>query len=575
MSETPDHHAARSLQQDRELVADFIAESREHLARIEARMLEIERDNTDLEPLHGAFRGFHTIKGLAGFLEFPAIQRIAHEVETVLDMARTGRLAVTPEVVDVVLSTADHLGRWLGNLDSALHAGLSPESGEHPGLIERIRCVQENVGDNPVPVDVGLSTLARASEVEPSPPSAAVEPETPKTALKSTVARATVKVDTRKLDHLVEMVGEMVIAQSLIRHDPTLASLNLPRLSRSLAQLARITDDVQKTAMSMRMMPVGPLFQKMTRVVRDLSRKTGKEAELELFGEETELDRNIVEELADPLMHMLRNAMDHGVEAPEVRQARGKPPVGRLRLRASHHAGHILIEVGDDGGGLDRARILAKARERGIVGPAETPSDGDIDNLIFEPGFSTAREVTNVSGRGVGMDVVRRHVGRLRGRIDIESRPGAGTTFYLKLPLTLAIIEGLVVGVGTERYILPLFAVREMLRPSLQAVFSVQNHVEMALVRGRLLPVIPLDQVFGIRPRARNAAEGLLIVAESEGRPFCVVVDELIGKQEVVIKTLGPLFENVPGIAGGAILGDGRVGLILDLGSVFVTDGRQ
>lgn len=574
MSETPDSRAPVPLSQDPELIADFIVESREHLAAIEASVLEIERDQANLEPLHSAFRGFHTIKGLAGFLEFPAIQRIAHEIETVLDMARTGRLAVTPAMVDVVLSTADHLSSWLNKLETALNAGIPPESGDNPALVERIRSVHESTPEDPAPVEVALGALAQASEPAPLAVSAVVEPEIPKPEARAGEARA-VKVDTRKLDHLVEMVGEMVIAQSLIRHEPTLASLKLPRLSRSLAHLARITDDVQKTAMSMRMMPVRPLFHKMTRVVRDLSHKTGKPAELELLGEETELDRNIVEEIADPLMHMLRNSMDHGIEAADVRAARGKPPGARLRLRASHHAGHILIEVGDDGGGLDRVRILAKARERGIVGPAETPSDIDIDNLIFEPGFSTAREVTNVSGRGVGMDVVRRHVGKLRGRIDIESRPGVGTTFYIKLPLTLAIIEGLVVGVGTERYILPLFAVREMLRPSSESIFSVQNQVEMALVRGKLLPVMRLDQVFGIHPHARNAAEGLLIVAESEGRPFCVVVDELIGKQEVVIKSLGPLFMNVHGIAGGAILGDGRVGLILDLGSVFATDGLK
>jgi two-component system chemotaxis sensor kinase CheA len=307
----------------------------------------------------------------------------------------------------------------------------------------------------------------------------------------------------------------------------------------------------------------------MARLVRDLARQFGKRVELEAVGGEIELDRTIVEELADPMMHMVRNALDHGIESVAEREAAGKPGVAKLILSAHHQAGQVVIEIADDGRGLDRERILAKAVERGLVTSGEGLSDSDVYNLIFQPGFSTAAQVTNVSGRGVGMDVVRRHVEKLRGRIEIRSSPGVGTTFLVKLPLTLAIIDGLVVGVGRERYVVPLFAVREMFRPGEDTLWTVQQKSEMALVRGSLIPVLRLYRRFGLTPRSEDPRDGVLVVAEVEGQRFCLLVDELIGKQEVVIKSLGSIFRNVAGVAGGAIMGDGRVGLILDLERLY------
>jgi two-component system chemotaxis sensor kinase CheA len=378
-----------------------------------------------------------------------------------------------------------------------------------------------------------------------------------------------VRVDTGKLDYLVDMAGEMVIAESLVRHDPDLAALKNPRLQRHIAQLTRITTELQKTAMAMRLVPIGPLFRRMDRLVRDLSRHLGKPVEMATEGVEIELDRTIVEELSDPLMHMVRNAMDHGVEAPAERIKAGKPPTARLLLKAQHQAGYVVIEISDDGKGLDRDRIAAKAVERGLIVPGHTLSDHEVYNLIFEPGFSTAAAVTNVSGRGVGLDVVRKHVEKLRGRIEIRSTHGQGSSFLLKLPLTLAIIDGLVVGVGEERYVVPIFPVREIFRPSADTLWTVQGRAEMALVRGSLLPVIRLHRRFHVKPKSEDPTKGALIVADIEGVRFGLLVDELIGKQEVVIKSLGEVFRDVPGVAGGAILGDGRVGLILDLEGVF------
>ncbi|HSW51037.1 MAG TPA: chemotaxis protein CheA, partial [Bryobacteraceae bacterium] len=376
---------------------------------------------------------------------------------------------------------------------------------------------------------------------------------------------ASVRVETSKLDYLMDMVGELVIAQSLIRHNPRLAALQDSRLQGDVSQLARITGEVQRTTMSMRMLPIGQLFQRTARLVRDLSRKAAKQVELETSGEDTELDKSIAEELADPLMHMVRNSIDHGIESTEARAAAGKSPTARIRLAAYHQGGQIVVEISDDGRGLDRHKILAKAVEKGLAAGDAQLSEAEIFHLIFEPGFSTAAQVTDISGRGVGMDVVRRHVQKLRGRIDVQSKPGKGTTFLLKLPLTLAIIEGLVVVVGEYRYIIPIFAVREMFRPTPEALSTVQGREEMAMVRGRLLPVVRLHRRFGVRPRSEDPCEGLLAVAESEGKLFCVLVDDVVGKQEVVIKSLGESLKNIAGVAGGAILGDGRVGLILDM----------
>ncbi len=570
------------IAQDPELVADFIVESREHLAAIETQLLEVERNSSDTEALNAVFRGFHTIKGLAGFLELWAMQKLAHEVETVLDLARNSQLTITRAAIDVMLEGADHLRRWLTHLEAQLQNQPSQPPAEDTTLLSRIRALVCGGGTTD---DTGTQSIAAmASAVETparresmdqkeDPPPSKTEAEASSTAPATSTNRRNeamvVKVDTAKLDYLVDMAGEMVIAESLVRHDPELAALKSPKLQRKIGQLTRITGELQRTAMAMRLVPIGPLFRRMARLVRDLSRQFGKPVAMETIGDEIELDRTIVEGLADPLMHMVRNALDHGIEAPEERQRAGKSSPARLLLKAQHQAGQVVIEITDDGRGLDAQKIKAKALEKGLILSAEGLSDSEVFNLIFQPGFTTAAQVTNVSGRGVGMDVVRKHIEKLRGRIEIRSAQGRGSTFLLKLPLTLAIIDGLVVAVGQERYIVPLFSVREMFRPTSDHVWTVRQKAEMALVRGTLLPVVRLYRRFRVQPRSEDPLQSVLIVAEVEGRKFCVLVDELIGKQEVVIKPLGEAFGNVAGIAGGAILGDGRVGLILDLERLF------
>ena len=544
------------LSSDPELLNDFISESREHLSSIEMHLLALDQDTGNVEALHAIFRGFHTIKGLAGFLGMDAIGTVTHEVENVLDLARNGKISMTPAHIDVVLASKDYVHTWLRQLET-MAAGKTPCFPGNEELLISIHDLSSDRAPAADPVPAALSALA-ASQPEP-------QPESPS---KSGEARS-IKVDTQKLDLLIDMVGEMVIAQSLVKHDPDLVVTGKPRLTRNLAQLARITGELQRTAMAMRMVPIKHLFNKMSRLVRDLSRKSGKQVELDLVGEETELDRNIVEELSDPLMHMVRNSLDHGIEMPEERIQAGKNPVARVTLKAGHQAGYILLQVSDDGRGLDCEKILRKAREKGIIEEGARLQESEIFNLIFAPGFSTAEQITAVSGRGVGMDVVRRQIQKLRGKIEVSSIQGQGATILLKLPLTLAIIDGLMVRAGGQTYIVPIFAVREMFRPTADMLSTVENRDEMVLVRGSLLPVIRLNRRFGLQARSEDLCESLLIVTESGGKRFCLVVEELIGKQEVVIKSLTGSVRNVRGIAGGAILGDGRVGLILDPEGLF------
>jgi len=542
---------AYSIAQDPELMSDFVNEAAEHLATIEAQILILERDPTAHDPLHAAFRGFHTIKGLAGFLDLGDIRVVSHEVETLLDRARNQELLLTPAIIDVVLESADYLKRAIACVQAGL-PGKPAEAPPYDQLLERVRAVLEGK--------------------QAAPPQICEEPVASKSAdaNKSDGETAfSLRVDAGKLDYMMDMVGELVIAQSLITHNPEIGALESGPLQRNLQQLGRITAEVQRVAMSMRMTPVGTLFGRMNRLVRDLTRKNGKKVRLELAGEETELDKTIIEQLADPMMHMVRNSLDHGLEGPEERAAGGKSPEGTLVLSASHQAGHILIEITDDGRGLNTEKILKKARERGLVPEGQNLSENEIFFLIFEPGFSTAEVVTDVSGRGVGMDVVRRQIQGLRGRIEIRSARGRGTTFLMRLPLTLAIIDGLIVGVGEERYIMPINSVREMLRPTPEMIFTMEGRAEMAMVRGELLPIVRLDRRFAIQGARQNPSEALFVVVEAQGRRFCLLVDEMLGKQEVVIKSLGDTFRHVSGISGGAILADGRVGLILDVNGVL------
>jgi two-component system chemotaxis sensor kinase CheA len=380
---------------------------------------------------------------------------------------------------------------------------------------------------------------------------------------------ATVRVNTEKLDSLMDVVGELVIVQSQLLETARLQSDGNTTLHRDVAQLSRIAKDLQRTAMSLRMIPLRPTFQKMERLARDLGKELGKRVQFETSGDETELDRTVVEEIADPLVHMVRNALDHGLEPGGMRLAAGKPEAGTIHLRAYHQGSSLVIELRDDGRGIDPERIHRKAVEKGLVPPGSSFTREEILGLIFAPGFSTAEQVTSVSGRGVGMDVVKRNIEKLRGKIEISSELGKGSTFKVRLPLTMAIIDGLVVRVGDERFILPSSSVQMALRPTRESISTIHGAGEVLDLRGKLLPIHRLHRRFNITARALSPWEGILVIMETSGKVSALLVDEMVSKQEVVIKNLGGYMQGMPGIAGGAILGDGNIALILDPGTLL------
>ena len=591
---------------DPEILGEFLAEARENLDSIEVEILALEEDPSNTEVIHRIFRPFHTIKGVSGFLNLQQIHTLSHRVEDVLDRARNNTLAMTQEVIDMVLEAVDLLKALLNRVENeAAGRPFQDHAGRVQDFLERLADLDEGgetrSEEEPPPLgqillatqSVNTQDLARALEEQetraPERPLGQILVEQGKVAprdveralmvqqaiaqvsdeSRSGAVGGTIRVDMAKLDNLVDMVGELVIAQSLIRQNPRIQEAMDHRLSKDFGHLGRITSELQRTAMSMRMVPIKHTFQKMIRLVRDLSRKSGKAVQLSMSGEETEIDRNMVDAIHDPLVHMIRNSVDHGIESPEIRQQRGKPPVGTIQLRAYHKGGHVIIEIQDDGGGLDLEKILNKARERGLVRPEETPSSHEIYQFIFHPGFSTAEQVTDVSGRGVGMDVVKKAIERLRGRIELFSQQGLGCTMVIKLPLTLAIIDGMIVRVGTERYIIPTMNIRETFQPEEGSVSTVHGRGELIRVRDRLLPLMRLHRVFGIPTARVRPWEALGIVADNEGECWCLLVDQVLGKQEVVIKSLGEGLKHSPGVSGGAILGDGRVALILDVAGLL------
>ena len=403
--------------------------------------------------------------------------------------------------------------------------------------------------------------------------SGATTPESIDTALESQQAQRsvklqsrTVKVDTGKLDNLFDLVGELVIANTLIVGE--MKSVNNNGTSKNLSQLTKITKDIQDQVMSMRMVTLKQTFQKMSRLVRDVSQRSGKKVKFEISGEETELDKNVIEEIADPLVHILRNSVDHGIESEEDRITKGKPNEGTVSLSAFHRGGSIIIEIKDDGKGLQKERILKKAIDKGLVSNQASMTDNQIYNLIFAPGLSTADKVTNISGRGVGMDVVKKNIEKLRGKVDVTSQEGVGSTFTIKLPLTLAIIDGIVVNVGDTKYIIPTVSIEESLQPKEEEISTVKNQGEVVNIRGNLLSLVRLHKLYNINTTKTVPWESIVVVVEGAEGKYGVLVDELLGQQQVVIKSLGDRFKNVKGISGSAILGDGKVGLILDVTGV-------
>ena len=602
---------------DLEMLQLFCAEAQDLLQDIEQGVLVLEVNPTDSSSLDSLFRAFHTFKGNVGVMKLMVLQQLAHELESMLDAARRGNYQLGSDSITVILAGSDILKRFVTELSnqiagvdagrtidlpipqlihdvhSLLAGGSKAPAAQPPAAVKPMPAAPQAPSAPAVAaaVEADFAAIfhapAPSPEAEParsepalaSPAAVAAAPVAKKQATNQqsaapAVGSGIVRVDTVKLDGLIDLVGELVIAQSMVVQNPELKAITSAHLSRCLGQLRGITSDLQRTAMSLRMVPIRNTFQKMSRLVRDLALQQGKEIALSLEGEDTELDRNIVEELSDPLVHMIRNSADHGIEMPEARVAAGKPAAGTITLRAFHQGGFIVIQIEDDGRGLSAAKIRKKAIERGIIKADENLDEREIFDLIFAAGFSTAEKVTDLSGRGVGMDVVRRNIEKMRGKIEISSIEGEGTTFTLYVPLTLAIIEGLLVGIGEERYVIPTLSVRESFRPLPGMVTQVQGRGEVVSVRGRLTPILRLGRHLNTPHTALDPTQGIIVVVEAGQDSRCLLVDQLIGKQEVVIKSLGEMFRHQTEFAGAAILGDGRVGLILDINALVKLKSR-
>lgn len=534
---------------------EFITEARSHLAEAESALLAIADGSGASESIHVTFRAFHTIKGVAGFLNLAPIVELAHAAETVLDGARSQRLHLHAGTVDLLLAAGDLLQQLLATLEGQ----SAPSQRQHALLLQNLQRAARGEAKAPAQAPVAEA----ASVVVPSQP--------PKVQPTLSKVERTVKVSTTRLDMLVDLVGELVIAQSMVLQEPAIQRLNNQALCRNISQVGKITRDLQEAAMSLRMVTVKSTFQKMARLVRDVACKSGKKVNLTILGEDTELDRNVVEQISDPLVHMLRNAIDHGLEHPAERTAAGKPVEGALSLAAYHQGGSIVIEIKDDGKGINRQKVISKALSKGLLPPDSseaTLSEQEVYALLFLPGFSTAEQVTDLSGRGVGMDVVRRNIDALRGKVEIDSTTGQGTTFRMRLPLTLAIIDGMVVRVGSERYVVPTLSIERSFRPEGKAVHYLVDRGECIEVRGSVLPIYRLKQLFRQSDGIDAIDQGILIVIEVDGERTGLFVDEILGQQQVVIKALGMQGQRLAGVSGGAIMSDGRIALILDLQSL-------
>src|SRR5579871_2658228 len=537
--------------QDQDVISEFLVESYENLARLDQELVELEKRPKDAGLLASVFRTIHTIKGTCGFLGFTTLERITHQAENLLSQLRDGRRQFSPAVVTLILDTVDATRKVLTSIEATGDEG----SNRFEDLAERLRAAaQAPAGEEP-------ALPAAAAVAEPRD-----EHDRPEEAAKSSaVADANIRVAVGLLDTLMDLVGELVLTRNQILTFNT--QREDPALNATSQRLNLITTELQEGVMKTRMQPIGMVWNKLPRVVRDIAVSLGKQIRVEMDGAETELDRSIIEAIKDPLVHLVRNSCDHGIEAPEARVQAGKPAEGKLTLRAYHEGGQVNIEIGDDGAGIDIAPVKEKAIQKGLLRPeqAEKLTEREAVNLLFLPGFSTAKTVTNVSGRGVGMDVVKSNIEKIGGVVDIFSRAGEGSTVKLKIPLTLAIIPGLVIMSGGERFVIPQVSLLELIR--LEGDSS-DKHIEQVhgtpvyRRRGSLLPIAYLNQVLGLKSAERTEAVNI-VVLQAEDRQFGLVVDGINDTQEIVVKPLGKQLKGLTEYAGATIMGDGRVALIL------------
>jgi len=529
------------------ILVTFSAETEERLGEMEEALIALEAYPEDEKALEAIFRGAHTIKGNAASLGFTPVAKFAHAFEELLQHFRSRAVAVTRERITLLLRSVDALRRMVPEAIAGAEA-LRPE---HSALLQQL-ATGDPSGATEAPVAVATGSVHRSKSFAPR-----------REDFHAWMERAgTVRVDIQKLDRMLNLAGEITVAHGRLREVLENRYQGGKEAIEAQGQVERLSLDLQEQIIKVRMLPIGPIFRQYIRTVRDVAQANGKIARLVMGGEDVEIDLSVVEHLRDPLTHMIRNALDHGIETPEIRQARGKERCGLITLSACHNGANIVIQVRDDGAGLSRERIVERARSLRMIAEPEKLADQDLYQLIFEPGFSTAETITDISGRGVGMDVVRRNIEALRGSLAIDSQPGRGTTITIRLPLTLAIIDGFGVGVGDETYVVPMHTVLECFQMPAEEQHQ-GNPFGVINLRGEPLPYVCLRDWFDIpgpRPNREN-----IVVVEVDRVKAGLAVDSLFGARQTVIKPLGEKFKDVRGIAGSAILGNGRVALIVDV----------
>lgn len=567
----PEIAATYALAGDLEVLSEFASEADEHLNVTEDILLN-SADNLDNDKINAIFRCVHSIKGASAYFGLEEIAKTSHITENLIDEARSNQRVFDAGLTELMLAYIDLQKKLINNAKKAAAQGGSLTRMDQTLTYLNHLANYVNEGNAPAPTAATQNTPVEAQEAESPAPSQSKEKSAEvSSASKPDAAgdkkldiKSFVKVETNRLDQLIDTIGEMCTYNQMLikmcrQYIPNVAAVN-----KNIHQVEKISRELQDIGMSMRLDPIRGLFQKMSRLVWDTAKKLGKQINFKMEGEDTELDRTLIEKLADPLMHMVRNAIDHGIEKPEDREASGKSRMGTLQLRAYHAGGSVHIQIIDDGKGLDTTKLLAKAIEKGVAQKDVTYSEQEIFAFIFAPGFSTAAVVTDVSGRGVGMDVVRKNIESMRGRVDIKSAVGKGTTFTIELPLTLAIIDGVEVRVGQESYILPALSIVELMRPEQSMISTTLQDGETFHFRGKYLPLFRLGDLYGTPPKYTNPVDALIVVIESGGEFVAIMVDEVLTTQSIVIKRLGSLFSDTIGITGCAIMADGNVGLILD-----------
>jgi two-component system chemotaxis sensor kinase CheA len=565
-----------------DLIKDFLVESNENLDRLDSELVKLETDPSSQELLSSIFRTVHTIKGSCGFLGFGKLEKVAHVGESLLSRLRDRKLSLTPEITSGLLSMVDAIRTMLGKIQSTDQDGEE----SYPELIESLNLLQ-NAGQEaapksaarPAPKEPAKTRTGARAEGNAPPPNAPAPTEDAHTAQRAqddtrsrTAAVETIRVDVHLLDRLMNLVGELVLTRNQIAQFA--ARQTDPNVVSPAQQLNLLTSELQEEVMRTRMQPISNVFDKFPRVVRDVATARGKQVLIEMEGKETELDRSLLEAIKDPLTHIVRNSVDHGIEMPEQRVANGKRPEGHLKLLARHEGGQVLVEISDDGAGIDTARVKSKAIERGVITAQQAGrmSEQELLNLIFLPGFSTAEKVTNLSGRGVGMDVVRTNIERVNGSVDLQSFAGKGTTIKIKIPLTLAIVRAVIIQSCGKRFAIPQVNIQELVRVDSDRVkteIESVHGVPVYRLRGRLLPLVYLGKELHLRspetPDAGRDTAANIVVLEANDRPFGLVVDEINDSEEIVVKPLSKQLRGLKTFAGATIMGDGKVALILDV----------